>query len=459
GLFSNLDTDSIITQLMAIERKPVTLLETKQKTLGYQKDALNEVNNSLLSLKSSISSFASGLTFENKLSSSDESQLTGTATSSASQGTYTINVTSLAQKHIVATAEQDATWTAGAGVLSITATPDVPGPTFNINVAGQTLTQIRDLINAEPGFSAYGTAQVITDPINNKQILTITSANTGTANRFTIVDGSGTLGTYSSQAAADAALTVNGVNIQSSSNTITTAISGVTLNLKGKTGANPPAEITIGLDEDAIVSKISDFVDKFNASTDLIDKYMKEEKVSDATTEEDMKKGVLQSDFDLGDSKSQVRMRTTGYVDNTLTTYKTLSQLGIESEASVGSIVSNNITFDESKLRAALQGDKTEVGSLLQGWATQLDTYLESETEVSVSSTLAGNYYRRILSINDQISSIDDEITNWEDKLASEEERLRSQFSAMEEALQKLQTQSTYITNQLSSISSSKSSS
>ena len=139
--------------------------------------------------------------------------------------------------------------------------------------------------------------------------------------------------------------------------------------------------------------------------------------------------------------------------------YKILAQIGIESEATVGSLVSDNIELDESKLRAALEDDKTEVSSLLQGFADDLDTYLEGQTKVSMVDTMAGNFYRRILGIDDSQDRIDDDIATWEDRVAQIEERYRNQFSAMEQYLSALQNQSTYLTNQLNNLNKSTSSS
>jgi flagellar hook-associated protein 2 len=106
-----------------------------------------------------------------------------------------------------------------------------------------------------------------------------------------------------------------------------------------------------------------------------------------------------------------------------------------------------------------MQKNPAEVQKLLEGWATKMDSYLQQTTEVSTVPGLAGTFYNRINSLEEQITDTNSEITDWNTKLAAEEDQLRTQFSNMEEALQQLQTTSSYITSQLAALSSSSSSS
>ncbi len=459
GLFSGLDTESIISQLMQIERQPITLLQQKEYKLKYQKADLMEINTSLLAVKKSIKSFADGLIFQNKFTSSNESVVSGSATAAASTGTYSMTVTNLSSQQVYGSAQKASGWTGSVGQFQITV-KNGAGPTFTIQTAGQSLTQIRDAINSTPGFSAYGTAQIITNPSNGNQVLTIKSNSNGIDNGFVYADvDAGTmadLGLAQSQAALDANFTINGVALTSSTDTVSDAIYGVTLNLKG-TGTG--ITVQVGVNNDDIVSTVSSFIEKFNAATELMDKYITEDTNKNPKNEEDFKAGVLRADSDLISSKSLLRLKTTGYVDSTLTTYTTLSGIGIESEMSVGSLVSDKIQFDEDKLRTALNANKDEVVDLLEGWAKQLDDHLANETKVSMTSGLAGTYYERIISINNMISEAEDDIDSWEDRIAAKEDQLRNQFAAMEEALQKLQSQSSYLTTQLNSLLKSSSSS
>jgi flagellar hook-associated protein 2 len=466
GLFSGLDTDNIIEQLIYIEEEPIRLLEDKKIMFDYEREALQEVNTSMLSLQDLIQDFKDGLLLENKASSSDEDVLTATANAGAAPGTYDINIINLATAHRVASDAQAGNYAGANGSFEIT----VGGETFSVAVnTGDSMAAISQRINSAisgggKDFTDYGQASIITNPGAGEVTLIIESLDTGAGNALSfndvpddiltslgILDGLDAI-KNELQAAQDAALTINGVAITSDSNTIDSAIYGVTMTLQENFGN---ATLTVGLDVDEIVSKVVAFVEQFNTTTDLLHDYINEESVEDPTTEAELKQGVLQGDWDLASAKSEIRMKTTGYVDNTLSVYKILAQIGITSEATVGTLVSDNIEVDEDKLRAALNDDKEEVAALLQGFADQMDDYLESQTKVSTVDTLAGNFYRRILSIDDRQDNIDEDIATWEDRIAAIEDRYRTQFSAMETYLSTLQSQSEYLTSQLSNLSSS----
>ncbi|HOY64176.1 MAG TPA: flagellar filament capping protein FliD [bacterium] len=462
GLFSGLDTDNIITQLMQIERQPITLLQNKQYKLEYEKEALQSVNTSLLALKNAIKSFANGISFSNTFQSSDEAVLTGSAETYASEGSYSVSVTQLAKNMIRATVERPTGWSGAAGTGNFTMAST--GEVFSITtVGGESMQQVANMINASTGslgnsFSDYGRAYVLTNPLNGATKMVWESNKTGTNNIMAPTGYWNVMGYGSAitQAAQNAAFTINGVAYNSYENTVKNVVNGVTLNLNSVGG---PATFTIGMDTDAIVDKVKAFVEQFNTTTGLLRNYTTEDPLSDPQTKADLAVGILRGDSDLVSSKSQIRMLTTGYIDNTLSVYKLMSQIGIESEASSGSYVSDKIQLDEDKLRAALADDKEEVSDLLEGWATQLDSYLEKQTKVSVVESFAGSYYRRILNIDTKIDGIDDDILTWEDRISAMEMRLRTQYAQMESLLAALQTQSNYLTQQLSNLSSNNSSS
>lgn len=480
GLFSNIDTDAMIEQLINIEKAPIRLLEQKQTKLNLQKEGILDVNNSLLTLKTSLSKLTtSGSLFDNSLTSSDESILIGTADSSATTGTYNVEVVNLAEEQIVSSATKASSYTYGYASNSFTIkAQNGSGPNFTVMVnTGDTLQDIADSINASTGgggeaFGDYGQAQVITNPATGEQTLVVKTLDTGTDNQFKYVTTAGPSdpllrlgmitygpggGVTEIQSAVDATIKIDGITAQSSTNEITNAIPGVTLNLL-ESNAGSTIEVEVGLGEDAIISAIEDFVTQFNNSTDLMSGYMKQSPIAGATTEDEMRIGILKGDSDLSSAKSGIRLNTTGFAATSTTTYKILSQIGISSIASSGSYVSDNIEFDEDAFRTALESDKDDVIALLNEWADGLDTYLEEQTTVSVLESDAGNFYRRVLSIEDRIDDIDDDIVSWEDRITSMEDRMRYQFAMMEDALQKMQSQSSYLSTQLSNLSKASSS-
>lgn len=93
GLISGIDTGALINQLLAIESRPKVLAQTRQAQLQSQQSAFLGLNSLLLALKSASAKFGTDKTFQSKLAtSSSDSVLTGAASASAQQGTYTFLV-------------------------------------------------------------------------------------------------------------------------------------------------------------------------------------------------------------------------------------------------------------------------------------------------------------------------------------------------------------------------------
>lgn len=474
GLFSNIDTDAMIEKLISLERAPINLLEKKQSKLTYQKENIQAVNTSLLAIRSAIEALtSSGTAFNNSLTSSDESVLTGSAFSSAAVGTYDVEVLNLAREQIVTSGTKLSTWNYNylPSVFTISSQNDA-GPDFDINInTNDTLSTIAATINSSVGgggedFSDYGQAQVITDPVSGKQTLVIKANETGVANKFVYKSNSGTnslfyLGIISytpgvtlnePQSALDSKIKIDGITVQSSTNVYENAIPGVTLDLHAA-NAGSTVEVNVGLGEEEIITNISGFINQFNASTDLMAGFMKESPVASPKNSDEARLGALKGDSDLSSMKAAIRMKTTGFKSSVTSTYTILSQIGINSLSSSGSYVSDNIEFDEDKFKTALASDKDEVVALLNDWADQMDSYLEQQTKVSVIESEAGNFYRRVLSIDSRIDDIGDDIESWEERIVSMEDRMRTQFAMMEDALQKMQSQSSYLSTQLSNLS------
>lgn len=180
GLSSGLDTATIISQLMSIEQRPLTLLKTKQSKHQSQMDVFSSINTKLASLKSQADSLKTSSTFRVKApSSSDETVVTATATSSASIGTSSINVTALASAHKVSSDPFSSATTA----LGFSGDIIINGKRVTIG-ASDSLSAIKSSINS----ANAGVTATILDVSSTDHRLVITSQATGTANRVDLID-------------------------------------------------------------------------------------------------------------------------------------------------------------------------------------------------------------------------------------------------------------------------------
>ena len=488
GLISGMQTEDIISKLMAVERQPVNLMKTRQHTYELRKGLWNEINSSLLSLKNKgegIATAANLLT--KKATSSDDTYFTAGADSSAADGTYTIDVTSIAK------AQRLNGTTQATGALNLSGTFTIGDGTYSSTVevyATDTLATIMSRINqARDDIDPSKSLDVSATIVNNTLILE--HKNTGSANGIVLADTVNTAGSTGndeileslgilndaktiqneSQAAEDAVFTVNGIAVTRSSNAgLTDVISGVTLSLKkeGVTGT-----LTVEKDIDASVKAIKDWVGQYNSTIELLSIRLSEEVVKDAASDALKSKGLLRGDSILSNTKSELRQYVSTDIEG-LTVYKNLSQIGIMTSGSdYGK--SGKLEIDETKLRAALEANPEDVAKLFvnnedmdgdgktawqeKGVIARLDSQLEYLTNTATTSiggtvVKAGVIQARIDYESKVISDLTDKIEAYEDRLTTKEARLYKQFTAMETALSQLQNQASWLAGQLGGLSS-----
>lgn len=117
GLASGMDVEEMVGKLMEAERMPLERLQQEQKTLEYKRDAFRDINSQLLELDNMMLDMKMSKTYKPKsASSSNESAVTASATSSASNGSYEISVSQLASSAInvgKSEVDSDVTFTEG----------------------------------------------------------------------------------------------------------------------------------------------------------------------------------------------------------------------------------------------------------------------------------------------------------------------------------------------------------
>ncbi|HET8609973.1 MAG TPA: flagellar filament capping protein FliD [Burkholderiales bacterium] len=297
GVGSGLDVNSLIDQLVAVDKQPLVNLQQQEASYQAQLSAFGSLKGSLSTLQSAMQNLSTVSSFQ-KVSADvgDTTLLTASATSDVAAGTHTIDVQQLAQaQHLRSTTFADSTTPIGTGSLTFefgtydsgnntfTLNPDQSAHTITIAPGSNTLSGIRDAVNAA---NIGVSASIIND--GSGDVLVFSSQNSGTANslKVTVADDDGTNGdgaglsqlAYDPTAAAgsgrnlseivaaqNASVVIDGITVSKSSNTISDALEGVTLNLL-KAGAGPTT-LTIGNDTDAIQAATQKFVDAYNSFT------------------------------------------------------------------------------------------------------------------------------------------------------------------------------------------------
>ena len=359
GVGSGLDINSIVTQLVEVEKQPLKTLQTKAAKLETKLSAFATVKSQLASLGDAASDLLSTETWGGKtFSSSDTAAVTGTASSSSIASSFSMSVTQLASSQSARTAAMTSTdtvgaagtltisigaWSSGAFTASLDADEDgtVDDPISVSISATDTLSTVASNINAA---DAGVTAVVVTS--GTQQRLLIRSSETGEDYGFEIkaynnsgtqiTDGttgvgkfsytaSGTSGLTQTQAGQDASISVEGITITSSSNTVSDAVPGVTLKLLSKTSSD--VQITVGNDTDTIKSKLTAFQDAYNtlvSNLKTLTKY-------DATTK---KAGDLQGDGTAVTLLSVLNSMISATGPAASSTFSYLSDVGIQVQSS-----------------------------------------------------------------------------------------------------------------------------
>jgi flagellar hook-associated protein 2 len=436
GLGSGLDVSSIITALVnAAEAAPQQEITNQTNSDDNQIAGLTALSTALTGLQSALSELTSSTTYQTYTAafSANSTSASGVGTAStlpdATPGTYAVDVTQLATAQTSVSSAYSSGSTVGAGTLDIT----VGSNTLDLSVsASDSLETIATNINNasnNPGV----TANVIAG--TNGDQLVLTSQQTGTANAFTVSassDSSSGLTALASQlnspgsgAATDAELTVDGIPVTSSTDNVSGALTGVTLNLTS-TGTST---LTVSQSTTPITTAVNDFVSAYNTyNSDVGELASYNSSTGQA--------GVLLGDPTLDAIQTQLSQVISSTVQGN--SIGNLASLGITRNDD-GSLSLNSETFDN-----ALSSDPSTVQNLFastNGIGTQLSNLV---TNYNSSS---GILQTRITDLNTDVSNLSTQQTALNARMATYQEQLVQQYSNLDTLMTSLDNTSSYLTD------------
>lgn len=432
--FNNIDFQAIVDILIKSEREPINRLETQKKNEQNRLSAYTSLSTNLSSLQSAFAALQTSSAYGSlQASSSDTEILTASATASASKGSFTINVTSLARPQTTSSAAgqfSDINATIlDSGTLSLTQN----GTTTSIDLTGvSTLAQLRDAINAQ---QSGVKASIINDGSTSGNPpkpfrLVLTSAMSGVASAFTVDDqtslNSGTpgavlnLSTNASGVAQDTVFTYNGITIRSASTTVTDAVPGLNLKLL-KTGSSI---VTVTDDDSVLKDKIKAVVTTFNSFNEFAQGQFK--LATDGSS-----RPPLATDPLLRGINRQLRgFFTTDHSNSG--SIQNLTELGVRLTQS------GKLEIDDAVLDNALANSRTDVQAFLadtSGFAAKVSNFVQSFTQSGGSIDSVENR------IQTTIDSYSNRIQTLEAQLVLREQTLNQQFAAADQAISQLNSQ------------------
>ena len=454
------DINGLVAQLMALERSrgPLALYQNDRQALTLRSATLTDLRASLSALNTQAQALTQAGTLSPFLAKSVTSSSTtvavATASASAAAGTHTLLVTQLAKQSTVVSDQlaqvgTDVSAAVGAGTQQIRVT--VAGTSTDVDVAvaaGETNATV--LSNAAAAINASGaavTASVVADSSSTSRLV-IASKSTGSANAVTLADVSGTLlgstGTSSgvassgtaggflyAAAALDATFTLDGLSITRGSNTVTDALTGVTLNLVG-TGASS-LSLTVGADQTAIKAKVQGFLDSYNTLV----KFLKERTgtkvditagAGGVTQVDAVKRGILAGEPTYSNLLTSLRADAGGRITTAASGGPaSLSEIGITAAAD-GTL---SIT-DATKFADTLNAAAEKVAALFNsadGLATRM--VARAAGFVNTGGVVDGS----LSAVTARLQSVNLAIKRQEDLLKVKEAGLRQQYIALQRVL------------------------
>lgn len=407
GIGTSIDVNTLVSSLMSVESRPLTQLQTQQSSYQTQLSAVGTLKSSLSTFQTALSNLSSLSNYSSmKASGYDTSVLSASVTGSAAASSYAVNVTQLAQSQVLAAQGQTSTTTSiGSGTSTtisfsfgtvsggsfssgkytgstFTQNGSLPGGSITINSSNNTLAGIRDAINsANLGVSA----SIVNDGSGNPYRLVLTSTAGGSNSEMKIsVSGDSTLSSLLSQDPAgtqnitevttgqNAQATINGIAVQSPTNTLSNVVTGTSFTL-AKTGSTT---VTVANDPTATTTAVTNFVNGYNALRTQLNS------LTNIDTSNAANNGPLAGDVSTKTLINQITDVLGQAVGSG--NYQSLGSVGVTMNSD-GTLSINNTT-----LSAAIAASPSQVAGLFAGTGTATDALVNVPT--FSDTTQSGSY-------------------------------------------------------------------
>nr|WP_106783753.1 flagellar hook-associated protein 2 [Lysinibacillus timonensis] len=505
GLASGMDTETMVKELMTAERLPLDKISKKKQYTEWQRDDYRAVNRTLYDFKNLINDnlLRQSTFIKKKVSATAENDVSIKNINSVSDFSGRIRVTQLAE---AATMQSTSRVVSSEADLKEKFSESMPGMTippyftihaikedgsslddgYQVNITSEsTLQSVMDDINKNSGVN------VIFDSFTGK--LAFTAKHSGDVADVKDVDGNITtrnpeivfsgditfLNINSDNVAAEevgngtlgknAIFNLNGLSTERNTNTF--QISGYELTLKQANNS----DITFSSEPDvnSILESVTKFVDEYNKIIKDLNsqiretKYRDYEPLTDAEREEltedqiekweeKAKSGTLKNDSIITSVLNQMRSALTMPVDGVLGA-NSLKKIGINT--STDYLAHGELSIDETKLRAAIAEDPNQIYELFAadgekdseiGLARRMTASLEDARSKIIEKAGSDSSVDNTFTLGRLLNNYDDQIERFEDRLEQVENRYWKQFTAMEQAIQKANSQSSYLMNMFS---------
>lgn len=471
GVGSNLDLSGLLTSLTTAESQPLVLLQKQQISYTAKLSAYGTLQNALSSFQSAASKLADATLFQGvKVASSATDVLTASASAMGVAGSYSIEVTQLAQSQSLAAAGvMDPKAVIGKGTVTldfgsisggtldpVTGTysgagfsPDVSRAAQSIVIddSNNSLEGLRDAINNHAGMGV--TASIVNDGGTSPYRLVLSSKQTGEASSMRIAvtgdaslqgllnhDPSASQALQQTAAARNAALKVNGIDVTSKTNTVAEAVQGVTMTL-ARAGTST---LTVSRDAGSVESAVSSFVTAYNSlqtTAGQLSRYDTEKHAGAA----------LVGDSTLRTIQTRIRAALNTPQMGEL---KVLSKVGVSFQKD------GTLTLDAAKLKAAFADNRSAVAELFAGAGGSAGVGKQVSALVDTFTSASGMISAATTGVKTTLKSLDNQYAATETRVQATVARYRTQFTELDMLVSRMTSTASYLTQQFANMSSNK---
>lgn len=420
GIGSGIDVSSLISGLMSVEQAPLTEISNKTSKTQSQISALGKIKSAISSLETAAGKFSSSGSVTaysatlTKDASTDKTVATATTTSYATAGVYNINVSKLAVQEKATSdtvfSSVDAALTAGTFSASVAG-----GTAVSIDItSGMTLADLKSAINSNSDMGV--SASIINADSGAKLVLTAKKAGDS-------ITTGGSFGSFTTTLTGQKAeLTIDGQTVTATSNTIDSALPGISLNLSN-TGSTT---MTVAGDSSSLSTAVNGLLTAFNdvnSQVKTLTKY-------DASTKT---AAVLTGDATANAALSQIHSALSSSPSGITGSYSTLSSIGISVQTD------GSLALDSTKFSAAVTKDSNSVMSVLSAYGGALKTAAKALTDSD------GIISKKTEGLNSRITDLNDQRDRLQTRLATIQKRYETQFSAMDTMVSSMNSSLSYI--------------
>lgn len=451
GLVSGLNTTDLINQLMTVEAAPQALLKAKATTAQALVSAFQSLNTSVASLAAFAKKTALPASVELFTATASAPSVTITAGAGASPGQLDLSVTSIAKPQVSVSAAL-AHWPDSPATITIV---KADGTKVEITAASSSMSDIADAVNssaAQVKATRVAAGTNGTDPLYRLQL---TSSATGVDGAFQVFRGSAadvTAGTAANlltetgaatvQSARDASVTLWAGTaaeqvITSTSNTFRDILPGVSVTVS-KVEASP-VSVTVAQDSAGVGRLAENLVANLTSVFNVIASKSTVTPGTDSAGRPTTAAGLFTGNSTAREVNTRIMAAATAPV-----TGRSPSEIGITITKEGG------VTYDAAKFAAALAADHAGTQAMLQTIADRVATAADS-----ASNQYTGTITQVITGQQSSLKSLGDQIGDWDARLAAQRAGLERTYSALEVSLSTLQAQSSWLTSQLASLSTS----